>query len=146
MRASYKFDSLTTFLVGYYDSMRVLRTAEDFYDLAMAYLAKSASQNVRHVEMFFDPQAHTGRGVAFGTIVEGLRRAVLEANRTHGVHAELIMCFLRDLSAEYAMTTLVQALPYKDWILGVGLDSDERGHPRRSLPRYSPGRERKAFS
>ena len=129
MRASYNFDSLTTFLVGYYDSMRVLRTAEDFHDLAMAYLARAASQNVRHVEMFFDPQAHTGRGVPFGTVVEGLRRAVLEAHRTHGVHAELIMCFLRDLSAEYAMATLVQALPYKDWILGVGLDSDERGHP-----------------
>lgn len=129
VRASYNFDSLTTFLVGYYDSMRVLRTAEDFHDLAMAYLARAASQNVRHVEMFFDPQAHTGRGVPFGTVVEGLRRAVLEAHRTHGVHAELIMCFLRDLSAEYAMATLVQALPYKDWILGVGLDSDERGHP-----------------
>ncbi len=129
VRASYNFDSLTTFLIGYYDSMRVLRTAEDFHDLAIAYLIKAASQNVRHVEMFFDPQAHTGRGIPFGTVVEGLRRAVLAANRTHGVHAELIMCFVRDMSAEFAMATLVQALPYKDWILGVGLDSDERGHP-----------------
>lgn len=129
VRASYNFDSLTTFLVGYYDSMRVLRTAEDFYDLAMAYLTKAASQNVRHVEMFFDPQAHTGRGVAFDTVVKGLRRAVLTAHRELDVHAELILCFLRDLSAEFAMATLVQALPYKDWILGVGLDSDERGHP-----------------
>ncbi|MGI8720789.1 MAG: adenosine deaminase [Geodermatophilaceae bacterium] len=129
VRASYNFDSLTTFLVGYYDSMRVLCTAEDFYDLAMAYLTKAASQNVRHVEMFFDPQAHTGRGVAFTTVVEGLRRAVLTAHRDLDVPAELILCFLRDLSAEFAMATLVQALPYKDWILGVGLDSDERGHP-----------------
>lgn len=129
VRGSYNFDSLTTFLVGYYDSMRVLRTAEDFHDLAMAYLTKAASQHVRHAEMFFDPQAHTGRGVAFGTVVEGLRRAVLTAHRDLGVHAELILCFLRDLSAEFAMATLVQALPYKDWILGVGLDSDERGHP-----------------
>jgi len=129
VRASYNFDSLTTFLIGYYDSMRVLRTAKDFHDLAIAYLIKAASQNVRHVEMFFDPQAHTGRGIPFGTVVEGLRRAVLAANRTHGVHAELIMCFVRDMSAEFAMATLVQALPYKDWILGVGLDSDERGHP-----------------
>lgn len=129
VRASYAFDSLTTFLVGYYDSMRVLLTAEDFHDLAMAYLIRAARQNVRYVEMFFDPQAHTSRGVAFDTIITGLRRAIVAARRDLGVHAELILCFLRDHTAEFAMATLVQALPYRDWILGVGLDSDERGHP-----------------
>ncbi|WP_218013621.1 adenosine deaminase [Georgenia sp. 311] len=129
VRASYDFDSLSSFLTVYYDSMRVLVTADDFYDLATAYLTKAASQNVRYAEIFFDPQAHTSRGVPFPTIVGGLRRAVLDARRDLGIHAELIMCFLRDFSAEHAMSTLMESLPYRDWILGVGLDSDERGNP-----------------
>ena len=129
VRASYDFDSLASFLAVYYDSMRVLLTADDFYDLATAYLAKAASQNVRYAEIFFDPQAHTSRGVPFATVVGGLRRALLDARRDLGIHAELIMCFLRDFTAEHAMSTLMESLPYKDWILGVGLDSDERGNP-----------------
>jgi adenosine deaminase len=129
VKASYGFNSLTTFLVTYYDAMRVLLTEQDFYDLALAYLTKAASQNVRYVEMFFDPQAHTSRGVPFPTILGGLRRALVDAERTLGVRAALIMCFLRDFSAEYAMATLMEALPYKHWILAVGLDSDERGNP-----------------
>ncbi|KAE8764715.1 adenosine deaminase [Georgenia thermotolerans] len=129
VRASYAFDSLASFLTVYYDSMKVLQGAEDFYDLAMAYLRKAASQNVRYAEIFFDPQAHTSRGVPFANVVGGLRRALVDARRELGVHAELIMCFLRDFTAEHAMSTLMESLPYKDWILGVGLDSDERGNP-----------------
>jgi adenosine deaminase len=129
IRASYRFDSLASFLAVYYEGMSVLLHEEDFYDLALAYLTKAASQNVRYVEMFFDPQAHTSRGVAFGTVLSGLRRAIVDARRTLGITAELIMCFLRDLDAGYAMATLMESLTYKDWILGVGLDSDERANP-----------------
>ena len=129
VRASYAFDSLASFLAVYYDSMKVLQGAEDFYDLAMAYLRKAASQNVRYVEIFFDPQAHTSRGVPFANVVGGLRRALVDARRDLGVHAELIMCFLRDFSAEHAMSTLMESLPYQDWILGVGPGLRRAGQP-----------------
>jgi len=129
VEATYEFDSLTSFLAIYYPAMNVLVGDEDFYDLAYAYLTKAASQGVRHVEMFFDPQAHTGRGVPFDTVVRGYRRAIVTAQARLGISAELIMCFLRDLSAEYAMATLMESLAYKHWIIGVGLDSDERGNP-----------------
>ncbi|WP_235834214.1 adenosine deaminase [Actinomadura logoneensis] len=128
-RNAYNFDSLTSFLVGYYESMNVLLTEQDFYDLATAYLTKAASQNVRYAEIFFDPQAHTSRGVPFDIVIRGLRRAIMDGERLHGVRAQLIMCFLRDFSAEYAMATLLESLPYREWIVGVGLDSDERGNP-----------------
>lgn len=128
-RASYVFDSLTSFLVSYYDSMRVLITEQDFHDLAAAYLARAAAQNVRHAEIFFDPQAHTSRGVPFATVVTGLRRAVVAARTELGIHAELILCFLRDHSTASAMETLEASLPFRDSIIGVGLDSDERDNP-----------------
>jgi adenosine deaminase len=129
IEATYAFDSLASFLAVYYPAMQVLLTEEDFRDLALAYLTKAHSQGVRHVEMFFDPQAHTGRGVPFDTIIRGYRRAIVEGRRELGISAELILCFLRDLSAEFAMATLMEALPYKDWIIGIGLDSDERDNP-----------------
>lgn len=129
VRKSYDFDDLPSFLDAYYDGMNVLRTSQDFYDLAMAYFRRVAPENVRHVEMFFDPQAHTSRGVSFDTVISGLRRAQLEAESEFGITSALIMCFLRDFQAEYAMATLVEALAYKPWILGVGLDSDENGNP-----------------
>jgi adenine deaminase len=129
MRASYAFDDLTSFLASYYEGMDVLRTAADFHDLAWAYLQRAHRERVRYVEMFFDPQAHTGRGVAFGTVIGGLRQAITQAWREFGLRAQLIMCLLRDQSAEYAMATLVQSLPYREWIVGIGLDSDEKGHP-----------------
>jgi len=129
LRASYTFDDLTSFLVSYYDGMSVLRTADDFYDLAWAYLRRAHEENVRYAEIFFDPQAHTSRGVPFGTVIGGLRRAVLAARRDLDLRVQLIMCLLRDQSAEYAMATLVQSLPYREWIAGIGLDSDERGNP-----------------
>jgi adenosine deaminase len=129
MRGAYSFDSLTSFLKIYYEGMEVLRTEPDFYDLAMAYLRRAAAQNVRYAEIFFDPQAHTSRGVPFDIVIRGLRRALLDAHAQLGVRAQLIMCFLRDFQAEYAMATLLESLPYKEWIAGVGLDSDERGNP-----------------
>jgi adenosine deaminase len=129
VEATYEFDSLTSFLIVYYPAMQVLVTAQDFSDLAYEYLTKAASQGVRYAEMFFDPQAHTGRGVPFSTVVEGYRQGIIRAHAEHGISAELIMCFLRDLSAEFAMATLMESLPYKDWIIGVGLDSDERDNP-----------------
>jgi len=129
MRAAYDFDSLTTFLVGYYEGMGVLQTEQDFHDLAMAYFRKAASQNVRYAETFFDPQGHTSRGVDFGVVVEGLLSAQAEARDTLGLRNQLILCFLRDMSAESAMETLEQSAPWSDRIVGVGLDSDERDNP-----------------
>ena len=127
--AGYDFDSLTTFLVGYYEGMGVLQQEQDFYDLAMDYFRKVASQNLVYAEIFFDPQGHTSRGVEFGTVIEGLHRARNDAAADLGIDVQLIMCFLRDMSAESAAETLTQAEPYKDWIIGIGLDSDERGNP-----------------
>jgi adenosine deaminase len=129
MRASYAFHDLPSFLTLYYSGMDVLLTEADFYDLGMAYLAKARSQNVLYAEIFFDPQAHTARGVGFDTVIKGLRRAQIDGEQQHGVRSQLIMCFLRDWSAEFAMATLLESLPYKDWIVGVGLDSDEKGNP-----------------
>ncbi|MGI5950545.1 MAG: adenosine deaminase [Brooklawnia sp.] len=129
VRESYNFTDLTSFLVGYYESMQLLLTEQDFYDLAMAYFRRVARDNVRWAEIFFDPQGHTGRGVPFDTVIRGLRRAQLDAEKLLGVGSGLIMCFLRDYQPEYAMATLLESLPYKAWILGVGLDSDERDNP-----------------
>ena len=112
LRAAYDFYDLPSFLKIYYEGMRVLVHEPDFYDLTFAYLAKAHSQNVRYVEMFFDPQPHTGRGVPFDVVIRGIRRAQTDAERILGIKSQLITCFLRDWSAEFAMTTLVQALPY----------------------------------
>ncbi|OAP56171.1 adenosine deaminase [Fonsecaea erecta] len=127
--AGYAFNDLSSFLQIYYPNMAVLITAEDFSDLALSYLRIAHSQNVKHVELFFDPQAHTSRGVPFPTVVRGYRHGIVTAQRTLGISASLIMCFLRDHSAEYAMSTLMESLPFKDSIIGVGLDSDERDNP-----------------
>ncbi|MGY1898287.1 adenosine deaminase [Nocardia gipuzkoensis] len=129
VKQTYRFHNLTSFLQVYYPAMRVLRRPEDFHDLAFDYLRRAHGQGVRHAELFFDPQAHTGRGVPFPTVISGYRSAIARARRELGISAELILCFLRDHSADYAMATLLEALPYKSWILGVGLDSDERGNP-----------------
>jgi adenosine deaminase len=124
----FAYNDLTSFLAAYYPAMDVLLTEDDFHDLAHAYLVKAASQGVRHTEMFFDPQAHTSRGVAFETVIRGYHRAVQGAADL-GVSAQLILCILRDHSAESGMQTLLEALPYRDLIVGIGLDSDERGNP-----------------
>ena len=128
LRATYAFDDLTSFLAVYYEGMSVLLTERDFYDLAIAYFRKAHSQNVVYAEVFLDPQAHTSRGVPFAAFMEGFRRAQEDA-AAFGLHTRLIMCFLRDLTAESALQTLEQSLPFKDWIVGVGLDSDERDNP-----------------
>ena len=129
MRAAYDFDDLPSFLQVYYEGMSVLLTERDFHDLTTAYLTRAHSQNVIYAEMFFDPQAHTTRGIAFDTVIRGIRRAQVDARDRLGIRTQLIMCFLRDMSAESAMETLEQSLPYRDWIVGVGLDSDEKGNP-----------------
>jgi adenosine deaminase len=127
--AGYDFDDLSTFLVARYEGDRVLVTERDFYDLTMAYFAKGHQENLIYAEIFFDPQAHTSRGVEFATLIEGLKRACDDAVNEFGIDSQLIMCFLRDMSAESAAEALQQAEPYRDWIVGVGLDSDERGNP-----------------
>jgi len=128
VKATYQFDSLTSFLQVYYPAMNVLQDADDFCALALDYLKKAKKHNVKYVELFFDPQAHTSRGVPFETVINGYYEATLQACE-FGVEANLIMCFLRDMSAESAMETYRQALPYRDKFIGIGLDSDERNNP-----------------
>ncbi|MCS0639829.1 adenosine deaminase [Streptomyces sp. LP05-1] len=129
LRRAYRFEDLQSFLDLYYELMGVLHTVQDFEDLADAYLARAAAQGVRHAEIFFDPQAHTARGVPIGTVIEGLGRALDRSEERHGVSTRLIMCFLRDESAESALATLEAATPYLHRLTGVGLDSAEVGHP-----------------
>jgi adenine deaminase len=128
VRRAYRFSNLQSFLDVYYRACSVLIHERDFYELTTAYLTRARSQGVRHAEIFFDPQTHTARGVRFETVVGGIARALTEARRL-GITSHLIMCFLRDLSAEDAMTTLEQSLAHRDVIFGVGLDSAEVGHP-----------------
>jgi adenine deaminase len=129
VRRAYQFGNLQDFLDVYYRGMSVLVTVQDFYDLAFAYLERARDDNVRHVEMFFDPQGHTVRGVPFATVIGGLHRAIADARRQLGVDASLIMCFLRHLDETDAEKTLDVALGFRDQIAGVGLDSSETGHP-----------------
>ena len=129
VRAAYGFDDLSSFLAVYYEGMSVLLKEQDFYDLALAYFRKAHEQNIVYAEVFFDPQAHTSRGLPFATAIEGIHRAQQDAEAELGLRTQLIMCFLRDHSAESARRTLDESLPYKNWIVGVGLDSDERGNP-----------------
>jgi adenine deaminase len=129
LRQAYQFRNLQDFLDIYYQGMSVLITERDFYDLAFAYLERARADNVRHVEMFFDPQGHTSRGIAFATVVGGLHRAIVDAGSELGVRASLIMCFLRHLDEADAERTLDSALAFKDRIVGVGLDSSEAGNP-----------------
>lgn len=129
IRAAYDFSDLQSFLDIYYAGAAVLNTAEDFYDLTWAYLQRAVADNVRHVEIFFDPQTHAGRGVQFATVLDGIHRALVNGESELGITSRLILCFLRHLSPDDAMATLIAALPYKDRIHAVGLDSSERDHP-----------------
>ncbi|HUC49908.1 MAG TPA: adenosine deaminase [Xanthobacteraceae bacterium] len=129
LRQAYQFRNLQDFLDLYYQGMSVLVTEQDFYELAFAYLRRAHDDNVRHVEMFFDPQGHTSRGIAFETVISGLHRAITDAKRELGISASLIMCFLRHLDEADAEKTLDRALPFRDKIVGVGLDSSEVGNP-----------------
>lgn len=129
LRRAYEFTDLQSFLDIYYQGAAVLQTRDDFFDMALAYFRKAASQNVRHAEIFFDPQTHTQRGVPFATVIEGLRDAQRAAEGELHVTSKLILCFLRHLSEDEALKTLDEALPYRDAIVAVGLDSSEAGHP-----------------
>ena len=129
LRRAYRFANLQAFLDIYYDGAAVLRDADDFHSLAQAYLHKAHAQGVVHAEIFFDPQTHTARGIALATVLDGLRRACARAEQELGISSRLILCFLRHLSADEAMRTLEEALPHKDAIAAVGLDSSELGHP-----------------
>ncbi|AKP66178.1 adenosine deaminase [Companilactobacillus ginsenosidimutans] len=128
VEATYHYDDLASFLAVYYPGMDVLQTTDDFYELAMSYLNKAKSQGVRHVEMFFDPQAHVVRGVPLNCVMEGFYQACVDA-RAMNIDAHLIMCFLRDMSARSAIDLLNAAKPYRSKILGIGLDSDEHHNP-----------------
>jgi len=129
VRDAYQFSNLQDFLDIYYQGMNVLMTEQDFYDLTWAYLTRIHAQNVIHTEIFFDPQGHTDRGISFDTVISGITRALNEGKSEYGISSHLIMCFLRHLSEEEASAALELALPYKDKIIGVGLDSSELGHP-----------------
>ncbi|WP_111892571.1 adenosine deaminase [Acinetobacter sp. MB5] len=142
VKQAYNFHNLQSFLDIYYAGANVLIHEQDFYDLAWAYFEKCQQDNVVHTEMFFDPQTHTVRGIAFETVLNGLMRACDDAKTKLGISSELIMCFLRHLSEEDAIETLQQALPFKDKIIGVGLDSSEVGHPPEKFERvFAQARE-----
>lgn len=134
LRAAYQFQDLQSFLDLYYAGASVLRTAQDFHDLARAYLEVAAAEQVVRAEIFFDPQTHTARGIPLATVLDGLESACREA-RALGVSTGLILCFLRHLSEAEAFQTLEEAIPHRDRILGVGLDSSERGHPPEKFAR-----------
>lgn len=142
VKQAYNFHNLQSFLDIYYAGAAVLIHEQDFYDLAWAYFEKCAEDRVVHTEMFFDPQTHTDRGVAFSTVINGLQKACDDAKAKLGISSHLIMCFLRHLSEEAAFATLEQALPYKDQIIAVGLDSSEVGHPPSKFERvFAKARE-----
>ena len=129
VKDTYNFEDLQSFLNIYYQGSEVLQQAQDFYDLTWAYLQKAAAQNVRHTEIFFDPQAHVNRGLAFETAYEGISQALKDGKAKLDISSHLILSFLRDLSAEEALATLAAALPYKANMIAVGLDSAEQGNP-----------------
>src|SRR5581483_5183187 len=125
LRRAYEFTDLQSFLDIYYQAAYVLRTERDFHDMTAAYLRRAEADNVTHAEIFFDPQTHTGRDIPFSTVIDGIWSAMQES----AIATKLILCFLRHLSAEEAMKTLEEALPFRDRIVAVGLDSSERGNP-----------------
>ena len=142
LKKAYNFNNLQEFLDMYYAGAKVLIHIQDFYDLTWAYLTKVHEQNIIHTEIFFDPQTHTDRGVSFNTVIQGIHSALEDGKEKLGISSKLIMCFLRHLDEAAAFETLNQALPYKNWIAGVGLDSSEMGHPPSKFERvFSKARE-----
>lgn len=129
VRNAYRFNNLQDFLDIYYAAASVLVHEEDFYDLTASYLRRALADNVIHTEIFFDPQTHTARGISFSTVINGITRAMEDARKKWGISSKLIMCFLRHLSEASASETLQSALPYREKIIAVGLDSSEKGHP-----------------
>lgn len=137
VKKAYEFNNLQSFLDIYYQSAQVLIKERDFYDLTMAYMARCVEQNIYHVEIFFDPQTHTSRGIDFSTVINGISSALNDAKAEWGISSYIIMCFLRHLSEESAFETLNQSFAYQKHIIGVGLDSSELEHP--------PGKFEKVF-
>lgn len=135
VQAAYEFTNLQSFLDIYYQGANVLITEQDFYDLTYAYVTRCHQDNVIHTEIFFDPQTHTERGVAFETVINGIHRALLDGREEFGISSRIIMCFLRHLDEASAFATLEQALPHKDKIIAIGLDSSELGHPPEKFAR-----------
>jgi adenosine deaminase len=135
LRQAYSFTDLQSFLDVYYAGASVLLTERDFFDMTWAYLQRAHADNVRHAEIFFDPQTHTARGVSFDLVINGIHAALEQAKAELGMSGALIMCFLRHLSEEDAFTTLTQSLPHREKFLGIGLDSSERGHPPEKFAR-----------
>lgn len=129
VKKAYEFDSLQSFLDIYDASSKVLVEEQDFFDLTDAYLKKAKEDNISHVEIFFDPQTHMSRGVSFEVVLKGISRALEEGEKSYGITSYLIMCFLRHLSEEAAFEVLEESVPYKNKIIGVGLDSSELGNP-----------------
>jgi len=142
IRAAYHFTNLQSFLDIYYAGAAVLMTEEDFYDLTWAYLLRCKKDNVLHTEIFFDPQTHTDRGIAFATVINGIYRALQDAEVNLGISSHLILCFLRHLDESAAFNTLIQASAHLDKIIAVGLDSSEVGHPPSKFERvFAKARE-----
>jgi len=142
LRRAYDFSDLQSFLDLYYEGANVLRDERDFRDMTRAYLERARADGVVHAEIFFDPQTHTGRGIPFATVIDGISTALESGERELGVSYRLIMCFLRHLSEDAAFATLAQALPYRDRIAAVGLDSSEVGHPPAKFARvFAAARE-----
>ena len=142
LKKAYSFNNLQEFLDIYYAGASVLLQAQDFYDLTWAYLTKVHEQNLIHTEIFFDPQTHTDRGLSFDTVIQGIHSALDDGKEKLGISSKLILCFLRHLDEADAFETLNQALPYKNWIAGVGLDSSEMGHPPSKFQRvFSKARD-----
>ena len=135
LRSAYAFSNLQSFLDIYYAGASVLIKEQDFYDMAHAYFVKAAQDNVIHAELFFDPQTHTARGVSMDVVVKGLHRACIDAQKEFGISASLILCFLRHLSEDAAFETLEEAMPWRDKIVGIGLDSGELGNPPEKFAR-----------
>jgi adenosine deaminase len=146
VRQAYQFSDLQSFLDIYYQGTRVLLRDRDFYDLTWAYLQRAHEQNVRHAEIFFDPQAHTARDVPIEAVIEGIHDALSDGEQRFGISSNLILCFLRHLSGEDAMRTLMAALPYRHAFTGVGLDSSEWAHPPEKFTEvFSRAREEGLF-
>ncbi len=135
VKEAYQFHNLQSFLDIYYQGANVLIHEQDFYDLTWAYLLRCQQDNVIHTEIFFDPQTHTDRGIAFDTVINGIYRALQDGEQQLGISSQIIMCFLRHLDEKSAFATLEMALAHKDKIIGVGLDSSEQGHPPEKFQR-----------
>ena len=145
VRAAYDFSNLQSFLDIYYAGASVLQTEQDFYDLTWAYLERAQQDNIRHTEIFFDPQTHTDRGLAFEVVIRGIQQALADAEQHYGLTSGLILCFLRHLSEEEAFATLQVALPFRKWIVGIGLDSSEVGNPPEKFERVFAKAASKGF-